>query len=126
MLLKTEVDQRVETVDDLNPDIAAASAITTVRTTKFDEFFAPERHRACAAITGLDIDFCFIEKFHRTAVLSVCGHSRQSRCAKQKYRRFEYKRFFTRSKTIVREAPARDKAGLVQTGLVLIVSDAAG
>lgn len=113
MLLEAEVDQRVKAIDHFHPDIAAASAVTAVRAAELDEFFTPERHGARAAITGLDIDFCFIEKFHRTAVLSVCGRTNQSCRAKQKYRRFEYKRFFTRSKTIVRQAPARDKAGLL-------------
>lgn len=51
VLLKTEIDQGVETIDDLDPDVATAAAITTIRSTELDEFFAPERYGTRAAIT---------------------------------------------------------------------------
>ena len=48
----------------LDDDIAAAAAIAAGRTAEFDEFFAAERHAAVAAITGADIDLCFVKEFH--------------------------------------------------------------
>ncbi len=66
MLLVAIVDQRVEAVDGLHPDIAAAAAIAAVRSAELDEFLAPERHRAGAAVAGADIDFGLVEKFHLT------------------------------------------------------------
>src|SRR5690606_25473473 len=65
MLLVAVVDQRVETIHCLNPDIAAAAAVAAVGTAEFDEFLAPKRHRAGAAVARADIDFRLIEKFHR-------------------------------------------------------------
>jgi hypothetical protein len=40
MLLIAIVDESVETVDRLDPDIAAAAAIAAVGAPKFDEFLA--------------------------------------------------------------------------------------
>ena len=65
MLLVAIVDQRVQPVDGLQPDIAAAAAVAAVRPAELDEFLAPERHRAGAAVAGADIDLGLIEKFHR-------------------------------------------------------------
>ena len=42
MLLVAIVDQRVEAVDALDPDVAAAAAIAAVRAAELDEFLAPE------------------------------------------------------------------------------------
>ncbi|MCY1236842.1 hypothetical protein D9M72_495150 [compost metagenome] len=71
VLLVAEVDQGVETVDGLHPDIAAATAIAAVRSAELDELLAPERDGACAAVAGADIDFRFVEKFHWAAICSV-------------------------------------------------------
>jgi len=67
MLLEAEIDQRVQSVDRFGPDIAAASAVAAIRSTEFDEFLATERHAAATAVSGLDIDLCFVEKFHFTS-----------------------------------------------------------
>ena len=64
MLLVAIVDQRVQPLDGFQPDIAAAAAIAAIRPTELDEFLAPERDAACAAIAGADIDLGLIEKFH--------------------------------------------------------------
>jgi hypothetical protein len=64
MLLVAVVDQRVQPVDRLDPDVAAAAAVATVRSAELDELLAPERDRASAAIAGADIDFCLVEKLH--------------------------------------------------------------
>lgn len=50
MLLIAVVDQGVEAVDGLDPDIAAAAAVTAIRAAEFDEFLTPERNRAGAAV----------------------------------------------------------------------------
>ncbi len=65
VLLVAEIDQRVETIDGFDPDIAAATAIAAVRSAEFDEFLPPEGNAACAAIAGADIDLGFVEEFHR-------------------------------------------------------------
>src|SRR3984885_7789597 len=64
MLLKAVVDQRVEILDRLGPDIAAATAIPTIPSAEPDELFAPERHAAIPALAARDVDLCGIEKFH--------------------------------------------------------------
>ena len=78
MLLVAIVDQRVQPVDRLQPDIAAAAAVAAVRAAELDEFFAPERHRAGAAVAGADIDFGLVEKFHRIrqSICWLCGFAR--------------------------------------------------
>src|SRR5262249_33495946 len=68
MLLIAEVDERVEPVDGLRPDIATASAVAAIWSAEFNEFLAPERDAAAAAVSGLDIDLCFVEKFHFTSI----------------------------------------------------------
>jgi hypothetical protein len=41
MLLVAIVDQRVQPVDDLQPDVTATAAIAAVRPAELDELFAP-------------------------------------------------------------------------------------
>ena len=67
VLLVTKIDQRVEAIDGLNPDIAAAPAVTSVGPAELDEFLTAEGDAARATITRPDIDLCFIEKFHFTS-----------------------------------------------------------
>ena len=69
MLLVAVVDQRIEPVDALDHDVAAAPAIAAVRAAEFDEFFAQERHRAGAAIAGADVNLGLIEELHESAVM---------------------------------------------------------
>ena len=64
VLLVAIVDQGVETVDRLHNHVAAVAAIAAVRAAIFDEFLAPERHAAVAAVAGADIDLGFVEEFH--------------------------------------------------------------
>src|SRR6185503_13536281 len=64
VLLITIIDQRIEAGNGLDDDVAAAAAITTVGSTEFDEFLAPERHAAVPACSGGDIDLGLVEKFH--------------------------------------------------------------
>src|SRR5690606_35783628 len=71
MLLVAIVDQRIEPVVGLSPDVAATAAIAAVRATELDELFTPERDRASAPCAGPNIDFGLIEKFHRIDSLSV-------------------------------------------------------
>ena len=71
VLAETIVDQGVEAVDRLDKHMTATPAVTAVGSAVLDEFFTPERHAACAAIAGLDVDFCLVEKFH--AVSALCS-----------------------------------------------------
>ena len=75
MLLVAIVDQRVEAVDGLDPDIAALAAVAAIGAADFDEFFAPERHRPRTAVAGADIDLCLVEKFHRATLLDRSASS---------------------------------------------------
>ncbi len=76
MLLVAIVDQRVQPVDRLQPDIAAAAAIAAIRPAELDEFFAPERHRTGAAVAGADVNLGLIEKFHRIFGFLLIGLAR--------------------------------------------------
>ena len=64
MLLITVVDERVEVLDALDPDVAALAAVAAVGAAELDEFFAPEADAPVTAVAGLDVDFRQIEEFH--------------------------------------------------------------
>src|SRR6266849_1131859 len=64
MLAVAIVDQRVEARHGLRHHVAAAAAVTAPGAAELDEFLAPERHAAVAAVAGPDLDFCLVEKFH--------------------------------------------------------------
>ena len=75
VLLVAIVDQRVEPVDDLDDDVAAAAAIAAAGPAELDEFFAAERHAAVPAVAGADIDLCLVEEFHGTGKAgAACGN----------------------------------------------------
>ncbi len=67
VLLVAKIDQCVEAIDGLYPDVAAAPAVAAIRPAELDELLTTEGNAACAAITRPDIDLCFIEKFHFTS-----------------------------------------------------------
>ena len=73
VLLVAIVDERVEPIHALGHDIAAAPAIAAVRPAELDEFLAPERHAAGAAIAGADVDFGLIEEFHGVDISRAAG-----------------------------------------------------
>ena len=64
VLLIAIVDERVEPIDRLDHDIAALAAIAAVGTAELDEFLAPERHAAVAAVARANIDLGLVEKLH--------------------------------------------------------------
>src|ERR1700733_4020933 len=64
VLLIAVVDQRVQSIDDFDDDIAAATAIAPRGAAELDILLAAERHAAVAAVAGADIDLCFIQEFH--------------------------------------------------------------
>ena len=64
MLLVAVVDERVEAVDALGKDIAAAAAIAAVRPAELDEFLAPEAASAGTAVAALHEDLGLVEEFH--------------------------------------------------------------
>ncbi len=57
-----EIHQRGEVVVHLEDDGAAVAAVAAVRPARRDVFFTVERHRPVAAVSGLDVDFYFIDK----------------------------------------------------------------
>ena len=65
MLLVAVVDQRVEPVDRLDPDVAAAAAVAAVGAAELDELLAAERDRAGAAVARSDVNLGLVEKLHR-------------------------------------------------------------
>src|SRR4051794_8888236 len=64
MLLVTIIDQRVQSIDRFNDNVAAAAAIAAARSAELNVLLAPKCHAAVAAVAGADIDFCLVEKFH--------------------------------------------------------------
>ena len=64
MLGIAKVDQRVETGHRFEDDVAALAAVAAVGAAIFDIFFTPERHRAGAAVAGLDEDLGLVEEMH--------------------------------------------------------------
>jgi hypothetical protein len=60
MLLETEIDKRIQSIDRFGPDIAAASAVTAVGAAEFDKLLAAKRNAAAAAVAGSDVDLRFI------------------------------------------------------------------
>ena len=64
VLLVAIVDERVQPVDALDPDVAATPAVAAIRPAELDELLAPERHAAIAAVAGANIDLGLVEEFH--------------------------------------------------------------
>src|SRR5579864_4389081 len=64
VLLVAIVDQRVQPVDGLHNDVAAATAIAAGGTAELDILFAAKRHAAVTAVAGANINLRFIKEFH--------------------------------------------------------------
>src|SRR5688572_6475325 len=64
LLLVAEVDEGIEVLVGLDPDIATIAAITAVRAAERDELLATEANAAVAAVACGDRDFCFVDEFH--------------------------------------------------------------
>jgi hypothetical protein len=62
------IDQRVQAIDGLDPDIAALAAVAAVGSAVLDELLAPERHGPRAAVAGADEDLGLVEKFHEVSL----------------------------------------------------------
>ncbi len=83
VLLVAEIDQGVEAVGAFDDDVAAAPAVAAVGAAELDEFLAPERDAAGAAVAGADVDLGLIKKFHRAvsdislAATAVCRAPRR-------------------------------------------------
>jgi hypothetical protein len=80
MLLVAVVDERIQAVDACGIDVTAAPAVAAIRPAELDEFLAPERNHAVAAIAGAHIDFGLVEEFHENVrvLLSPPYERRQS------------------------------------------------
>src|SRR5688572_1781551 len=77
VLLVAVVDERVEIVDALGPDVAALAAVAAVGPAELDELLAPERQRAVAAGTRGNVDLRRIEKFHRVLLRQAPSSGRR-------------------------------------------------
>ncbi len=64
VLLVAIIDQRIEAVLRLDPDIAALAAIAAIGPAERNEFLPPERNRPSPAIAGADDDLGLVEEFH--------------------------------------------------------------
>ncbi len=85
-------------------DIPSLAAVTAVGTALGDILFSSEADTASPAVTGLDINFCFIDKFHTCsyrALISVSGESLPY------FRRVEHPGLYSR-------APETKKALVIQ------------
>ena len=60
VLLVAKVDQGVETVDGLDPNVTAIAAVTAVGATIFDELFPAKGHGAAASVTGADVNLALV------------------------------------------------------------------
>jgi hypothetical protein len=66
-----EIDERVQPVHRLGPDIAPPAAIAAIGPAIFDIFLAPEAGAAIAAAPRPDVDLSEIEELHRLARTSL-------------------------------------------------------
>src|SRR3984885_3052172 len=64
VLLIAVIDQRVQSIDHFDDDVAAAAAIAAGRATELDILLAAERHAAVTAVAGANVDFCLVKEFH--------------------------------------------------------------
>src|SRR5262249_52199933 len=71
VLLVAIIDQRVEAVGGLDPDVAATSAVAAVRTAILNEFLAPERDAAGAAVAGAHVDFRLVQELHNAPYMAA-------------------------------------------------------
>ncbi len=78
MLLITVVDERVEVLHALDPDVAAITAVAAVRPAELDELLTPERNAAVSASAGLYVDLGLIEKFHDAKARMAIVHGLRS------------------------------------------------
>jgi hypothetical protein len=69
------VQQRVQSFVGLKPHISAYAAIASGRSTTRNKLFTSERGHTVSAVTGLDPDFCPIDKHDviLSNVLRECG-----------------------------------------------------
>ena len=70
MLLVAKIDEGVETVHRLGPDIAAATTIAAIRPAEFDELLAPEADATATTAARADRDLGEIEEFHLWRLLA--------------------------------------------------------
>ena len=59
-----EIHQGIEIFIGNQPNIATTAAIAAIGAAQRNEFLAPERNAAVAAIAGGHHDFCFVYEFH--------------------------------------------------------------
>ena len=64
VLLIAEVDQGVQTVHGLEPDVAAAAAVAAVGAAELDELLAPERDARRRRRRRAEEDLALVEEFH--------------------------------------------------------------
>jgi hypothetical protein len=68
VLLVAVVDQGVQPLHRLHPDISALAPVAAVRPAVGNELLAAERHRAGPAVAGADIHLGLVEELHRPGI----------------------------------------------------------
>ena len=63
--LESEVDQRIHGRIGLQKDTASVPAVAAVGPAFLDILFTPKTETAISAFSSLDLDFCFVNKFHK-------------------------------------------------------------
>ena len=63
------VDERVEIIHALHPDVAALAAIAAVGSAELDVLLAPEADAPVTAVAGLHVDLRLVEKLHAARLL---------------------------------------------------------
>ena len=73
-----KIDEGVEVLVGLHPDVAAIAAVAAIGAAERDELLATERNAAVAAIASGDGDFNFVDEFHMRdcAVFGEAGEER--------------------------------------------------
>src|SRR5437868_11283173 len=82
VLLVAVVDERVEPIDALDHDVAAASAIAAIGPAELDEFFAQEADGPGAAVARSHIDLGLVEEFHATSLGNWARSSQRARVSR--------------------------------------------
>ena len=65
MLLVFQIQEGMVTLGSAENDVAALAAVAAVGTAFGNKLLPPETDAARSAVSGLDIYFCFINKFHK-------------------------------------------------------------
>src|SRR5579862_3132365 len=66
--IETEMHQRVVPFAGLHDDVSALAAVSAGGAAARNKFLAPEGHATVAAVTGFNLDFCFVDEHRRRSL----------------------------------------------------------